>query len=167
VIGYADIVSQFSAAGRPVCVNAQSGRQTAEGLRQLALYWSDGLIKADTSIVMALGTNDVLDRPDVMKTEVESALRIVGPAHQMYWVHVFNYWAGSPVPQSSFIAGTQRVTDEINGVAMRYANLTPVQWPALVMRSDYPSLLLPDLTHPTTGGSQARTRLILNTIESR
>jgi lysophospholipase L1-like esterase len=167
VIGFADIVSQFTSAGRPVCINAQSGRQTAEGLRLLGQYWSQGLIKANTSIVMALGTNDVLDPPNVMRTEVESAVRTVGPAHQVYWVHVFNYWAASSVPQSYFIAGTRRVSDEINWVAMHYGNLTTVRWPALVLASSYPSLLLADLTHPTRGGSQVRTALILNTIKSR
>lgn len=165
-LGFDDITAQFAAAGRPVCIDTSGGRQTAEGVYRLSLYFALGMVRPTTSVVMALGSNDTLNPPGWMQTQITSAMKLLGPTRHGYWVHVFNYSPHGSAPQWKYIQGTRRVGEEIKWGAARYHNITTVPWPTLVMAS-YPKLLSPDLLHPTAAGNHARTQLILATMKPR
>jgi hypothetical protein len=166
-LGFDNITAQFAAAGRPVCIDARGGRRTDEGVAQLYRYYSSGIMRPSTPVVMALGSNDVVGPVGGMKTNIGRTMALLGSGHQVYWVHVFNYlWWYPGVPQWKFVAGTRRVGEEIKWGTARYRNLTAVQWPTLV-KASYPKLLSADLLHPTPAGNAARTRLILTTMKPR
>jgi hypothetical protein len=55
---FAATTAQFTAAHRRVCVNAQPGRLTAGAVSVLAGYKAEGIITANTTVVMAIGSND-------------------------------------------------------------------------------------------------------------
>ena len=165
VIGFDDITTLFPAAGHPVCVNAQSGRNTVTGFQVMASYFLSGVVGPDTTIVMALGTNDIPSATNVMRNMMETSIRYVGKGHQMFWVQPFCEYPFSPtITQAQYDAGTWRIGTEMQWVATHYANFHSVPWPDLVLSTNYPSLLNSDLTHPTAAGSVLRTTQILNTI---
>jgi len=165
-LGFADITAQFAAAGRPVCINARGGRRTDEGVAQLSRYVAAGMLRPATSVVMALGSNDVLRPKGEMKTNIVRASRLLGARRNVYWVHVFNYLWWDVVPQWKYVRGTRRVGEEIKWGVRHFPNITPVQWPTLVKKT-YPALLQRDLLHPTPKGNSARTRLILAAMKPR
>jgi len=163
-LGFENITAQFAAAGRPVCINARDGRRTDEGVYQLSRFVSGGLVGPNTSVVMALGSNDVLRPASEMKTNIVRTMQLLGTQRNVYWVHAFNYLWWDTVPQWRYVRGTRRVGEEIKWGAAHYGNLTTVPWPTLV-KATYPALLSQDLLHPTPDGNAARTRLILETMK--
>src|SRR5665811_666354 len=55
--------AQYTAAGRPACINGQAGRATAGAVIVLASYKSAGMITPSTTVVMAIGSNNTQGYP--------------------------------------------------------------------------------------------------------
>jgi len=161
----------FTAAGRPVCINAQSGRQTAEAVRQLARYKSAGLIRPQTTVVMAVGSNDTYGaRAGYMRWQVDNVQRVLqyGKSYRqpVVWVDVLNWWRNRGVAaQRVYGAGTWVVNIQLWQKDAQYPNLRVAHWNALT-GSHYTRYLIDGL-HMSAYGITARNDLIMRTLGPR
>jgi hypothetical protein len=163
-----DTIAQFTAAGRPVCVNAQSGRKTADAVFQLSRYKAAGLVRPQTTVVMAVGSNDTYGAQDgYMSGQVDAVQRILQHGtdytQPVVWVDVLRWSLDAGVAgQSIYRAGTTTVNLQLWQKDAQYQNLRVAHWYDLV--SSNPTTYLYDLLHPTPFGSTARNRLIISTL---
>lgn len=161
----------FTTAHRPVCINAQPGRQTAEAVRQLARYKSGGLIKPQTTVVMAIGSNDAYGaRAGYMRWQVDNVQRVLqyGKSYRqpVVWVDVLNWWRNHGVAaQRVYGAGTWVVNIQLWQKDAQYPNLRVAHWNALI-RSHYTPCLFDGL-HMNAYGDAARNALIIRTLGPR
>jgi hypothetical protein len=160
--------AQFTAAHRPVCINAQAGRQTAGAVYQLARYKSGGLVKPQTTVVMAIGSNDTYGaKPGYMRWQVDNAQRVLRYGSRyvqpIVWVDVLN-WSPNrgAAGQRLYGAGTWVVNLQLWQKDAQYPNLKVARWNALI-RNNFTRYLYDGL-HTNSYGNTARNALIMRTI---
>jgi len=163
-MGFDNITEQFRASDRHVCINGLGGRFTKDGVDLLASY--RGVMRPDTQIVMALGTNDVRRPYGFMRSQVERALTIAGGRH-VYWVKVYEaatLWG--PAFRATCVAGTQVTNRQIVEAARAHGNMSTVDWWGLVVLT-HGRLIDSYGVHPTSTGNHYRTVMVLNAMQGR
>jgi hypothetical protein len=161
---YQAVTAQLTAARRPVCVNAQAGRQTAGAVSILAGYKAAGMISAHTTVVMAIGSNDTYGaKSGYMRWMVDNTERVVGMSQPLVWVDVLN-WSLSrgAAGQKIYGNGTWTVNLQLWAKDTQYKNLTVAHWNSMI-RNNYRAYLL-DLLHTNSFGNTARDALIERTL---
>ena len=155
---------QFTAAGRPVCIDAQGGRKTAGAVSQLSLYKKAGLVSPQTTVVMAVGSNDTYGAKDgYMRWQVDNVERILGSKQPIIWVDVLNWTRNSGLAaQRAYGAGTWVVNLQLWQKDAQYPNLKVARWNAMIRNS--PTTYLSDLLHTNSYGNTARNDLVMRTI---
>ena len=161
---FAASTAQYAAAGRPACINGQSGRVTAGAVTVLASYKSAGTITPITTVVMAIGSNDTYGAKNgYMRWQVDNVERVVGMRQPVVWVDVLNWSLSRGVAgQRVYGLGTWTVNLQLWGKDIQYPNLRVAHWNAMI-RSTY-TKYLSDLLHTNAYGNTARNNLITGTI---
>lgn len=161
---FAATTAQLAAARRPACINAQAGRTTAQGVATLAAYKKAGMVTANTTVVMAVGSNDTRGAKDgYIRWQVDNVLRVVGTRQPVVWVDVLNWWVShGVVAQRAYGAGTWVVNQQLWQKDAQYPSIRVAHWNAMI-RSHYATYLFDGL-HTNRFGNTARNNLILRTI---
>jgi hypothetical protein len=160
--------AQFTAAHRPICINVQAGRQTADAVYQLSRYKSGGLVKPQTTVVMAIGSNDAYGaKPGYMSWQVDNVQRVLqyGRSYKqpVVWVDVLNWRSGVGLAKlRAYGAGTWVVNLQLWAKDAQYANLKVARWNAMI-RNNYAKYLYDGL-HTNSYGNTERNAVIMRTI---
>ena len=162
---FATITAQLATAGRPACINAQSGRVTAQGVAALAAYKKAGMVTSHTTVVMAVGSNDVPDAQDgYMGWQVDNVVRILGTAQPVGWVDVLNSRVSQGhAAEPGYTAGALVVNRQLWQKDAQYPSVKVAHWNAMVLASSGGGYLLDGL-HTSQRGNAARNDLILRTV---
>jgi hypothetical protein len=156
--------AQYTAAGRPACINGQAGRATAGAVIVLASYKSAGMITPSTTVVMAIGSNDTYGAKNgYMRWQVDNVERVVGRSQPVVWVDVLNWSLSRGVAgQRVYALGTWTVNLQLWAKDTQYPNLRVAHWNAMI-RGTYKKYLS-DLLHTNAYGNTARNDLITRTV---
>jgi len=156
--------AQYTAAGRPACINGQAGRATAGAVIVLASYKSAGMITPSTTVVMAIGSNNTYGAKNgYMRWQVDNVERVVGRSQPVVWVDVLNWSLSRGVAgQRVYALGTWTVNLQLWAKDTQYPNLRVAHWNAMI-RGTYKKYLS-DLLHTNAYGNTARNDLITRTV---
>ena len=162
---FATITAQLAAAGRPACINAQSGRITVQGVAALVAYKKAGTVTSNTTVVMAVGSNDALDAEDgYMGRQVDNVVRLLGASQPVVWVDVLNSLVNQGgAAEPGYTAGALVVNRQLWQKDAQYPSVKVAHWNAMVLASPGGGYLLDGL-HTSQRGNAARNDLILRTV---
>jgi len=135
----------LAAAGWAVTVDAQVGRDTPTGARNLAQRATE----LDRTIVVALGTNDLPD-PLAFSSNIDLIMEIAG-GRRVIWVTVARY-------------GWDRLDQALVNAESRWPNLAIVDWRPMIAR--HPDMRAYDGIHLTEAGYRLRALFIADAIET-
>lgn len=82
--GAAQLEHTFFHQGRPVCIDGRNGRTTAQGVEVLRGYVARQQVPA--TVVVALGTNDVLGSPAAFRTRLTELVALLPREHRLLLV---------------------------------------------------------------------------------
>jgi lysophospholipase L1-like esterase len=155
--GFSSIKANLARLGRPSCINARSGRGTAEGVEVLRTYIRSGQIPL--TIIMALGTNDTLIASTI-PAQAKATMFAVGQGRRVYWVNIYNAQTDR---SAEALAQTRAINYSLAVADRATVNLAVVDWYSYVApRASY--LMQLDGVHPTWPGNQCRTTVMLNGV---
>jgi lysophospholipase L1-like esterase len=145
-VGVATYLSGLlSLVGRPLTVDAQVGRTTAEGITMLSTRTSE----IGGTLVVALGTNDDPD-PAAFAARIDQVM-IVASGRRVIWVTVAR-------------AGWDRLDDALLAAPSRWANLEVIDWRPVI--AAHPDLRASDGIHLTLEGYQLRAEFIAAAVQA-
>lgn len=146
-VGIADFLpAMLDPVGRPVTVDAQVGRTTAEGIDSLQMRTSE----IGGTLVVALGTNDLPD-PVAFAASIDQIM-IIAAGRPVIWVTVAR-------------AGWDQLDEALITAQARWSNLEVIDWRPII--AAHPLMLGADGIHLTEAGYQLRALFIAGAVESQ
>ncbi len=132
--------------GRPVTVDAQVGRTTAEGINSLETEGS----RIGGTLVVALGTNDLPD-PTEFAAHIDQVM-IIAARRPVIWVTVAR-------------AGWGQLDQTLITAQARWSNLEVIDWRPVI--TAHPAMRAGDGVHLTDAGYQLRALFVAAAVESQ
>ena len=147
-----EISRQFRAAGRPVCVNAQGGRQTSQAVSVLRTMRASRMLAP--TVVLALGTNDVYTSTVVFNAAAKAALDLTATRSTVWAV---GYRATEPM-------GSARIEGLVGQWQESSPRLTSARWSGVAV--SHPEIFRPDRIHPTVDGRKVYAKFLVSALSA-